>query len=83
MTEKAYRFSPSAIDKLNKHRGAPRLSTRQFTLFDGRPGCPPASAVRADCLVNTAVGSGSGGSSAIVGAQKRENTVARGPPRLV
>ena len=22
MTEKAYRFSPSAIDKLNKHRGA-------------------------------------------------------------
>ena len=40
MTEKAYRFSPSAIDKLNKHRGAPRLSTRQFTLFDGRPGCP-------------------------------------------
>ena len=23
MTKKAYRFSPSAIDKLNKHRGAP------------------------------------------------------------
>ena len=33
MTEKAYRFSASAIDKLNKHRGAQRLSKRQFALL--------------------------------------------------
>jgi hypothetical protein len=33
MTEKAYRFSASAIDELNKHRGAQRLSKRQFALL--------------------------------------------------
>jgi hypothetical protein len=33
MTEKAYRFSASAIDELNKHRGAQRQSKRQFALL--------------------------------------------------
>jgi hypothetical protein len=33
MTEKAYRFSASAIDELNKHRGTQRLSKRQFALL--------------------------------------------------
>jgi hypothetical protein len=33
MTDKAYRFSASAIDELNKHRGAQRLSTRRFALL--------------------------------------------------
>jgi hypothetical protein len=33
MTEKAYRFSASAIDELNKHRGLQRLPARQFALL--------------------------------------------------
>jgi hypothetical protein len=33
MTEKAYRFSASAIDELNKHSGSRRLPARQFALL--------------------------------------------------
>jgi len=33
MTEKAYRFSPSAIDELNRHPGERRLPTTQFALL--------------------------------------------------
>jgi len=33
MTEKAYRFSASAIDELNKHSGFQRLPARQFALL--------------------------------------------------
>ena len=33
MTERAYGFSTSAIDELNKHRGGRRLSARQFSLL--------------------------------------------------
>ena len=52
MTEKAYRFSASAIDELNKHRGAPTPVEKTICFADGRPGCPAASAVRPDRLVN-------------------------------
>ena len=33
MTEKAYGFSTSAIDELNKHPGTQRQSARQFALL--------------------------------------------------
>jgi len=33
MIEKAYGFSPSAIDELNKHAGSHRLSAKQFALL--------------------------------------------------
>jgi hypothetical protein len=33
MTEKAYGFSKSAVDELNKHPGTPRQSARQFALL--------------------------------------------------
>jgi hypothetical protein len=33
MTEKAYRFSASAIDELNKHSGIRRLPASQFALL--------------------------------------------------
>ena len=33
MTEKAYRFSASAIDELNKHLGFQRLPAGQFALL--------------------------------------------------
>jgi hypothetical protein len=33
MSEKAYRFSASAIDELNSHRRTPRVSTKDFALL--------------------------------------------------
>lgn len=33
MIEKTYRFSPSAIDELNKPPGSQRLSAKQFALL--------------------------------------------------
>lgn len=33
MTEKAHRFSASAIEELNKHAGLRRLPARQFALL--------------------------------------------------
>jgi hypothetical protein len=33
MTEKAYGFSSSVIDELNRHPGSQRPSTKEFTLL--------------------------------------------------
>jgi hypothetical protein len=52
MTEKAYRFSASAIDELNKTSGRPTPVEKTVCFVDGRPGCPTASAVRPDRLVS-------------------------------
>ena len=81
MTGKAYGFSPSAIDELNRQLGTQRLPARQFGLL---------MAVLAALLlllyvhhlVNTAVGT-AGGSAATVAAPARENTAALGRPRTV